>query len=204
MSGTGSGTGMYVDNASTTTFPRIFYGFSKNGVEQGRIMYQQGSMFLVYKDYNSATERTVEFKSGGIEIEGSVARKAGGGPWADNSDSRLKKNISSLDSEAMLSKVLEMRGVSFEWNDHVTKFNRPEGKQLGFIAQELQTVFPEKIKEDKQGYLMTAYSTYDPVFVEAIRELNNKIEDQQQTIETLLKRLADIEKQLDKSVSTVK
>ena len=37
---------------------------------------------------------------------------------------------------------------SYEWNDTVTGMNRPDGTMYGFIAQDLQQVWPEKVKED--------------------------------------------------------
>lgn len=113
------------------------------------------------------------------------ARKATAGEWLANSDSRLKKDIASLDQEEMLSKVLKMRGVTYAWDDQVTEFSRPEGTQLGFIAQDIQEVWPEKVTEDGKGYLQTAYGTYDPVFVEAIKALNAKIEQQGEIINLL-------------------
>jgi trimeric autotransporter adhesin len=107
---------------------------------------------------------------------GGEASKAVAGSWLANSDKRLKKSIIYMNSQEILQKVLQMKGVSYEWNDDKTGMARPTGIQFGFIAQDLQQVFPTKVKEDKQGYLQTAYGDYDPMFVEAIRALNDKIE----------------------------
>ena len=105
-----------------------------------------------------------------LEVEG-VASKTTAGSWTANSDRRLKKNIVSINGKTALEKINELRGVTYEWNDNKTGTERPLGIQYGFIAQELMEVFPEKVSKDNLGYFQTAYGDYDPLFVEAIKEL---------------------------------
>jgi trimeric autotransporter adhesin len=107
---------------------------------------------------------------------GGDASKDVAGSWASHSDKRLKKNIQQLNSEAILNKILQLKGVTYEWDDQITHTIRPNGLQYGFIAQNIQEVFPTKVKQDTNGYLMTAYGDYDPMIIEAIRALNDKIE----------------------------
>ncbi len=118
------------------------------------------------------------------------ASKTTAGDWVANSDQRLKKNISYLQSEDMLSKLLNMKGVSYEWNDDQTGFDRPDGIQFGFIAQDLQKVWPENVQADKQGFLQTAYGTYDHMYVEAIKALKAEI-DQLKQENTIMRDLND-------------
>ena len=137
-----------------------------------------------------------------FEVEGQ-ASKATTGAWLANSDRRLKKNINTINGRSALDLVEQMRGVYYEWDDQVTKYKRPTGIKMGFIAQELQDLFPDHVKEDGQGYLMTAYGDFDPLFVQAIKELNNahkqkigELENQianlQDTVEQIQSRLAQI------------
>ena len=105
-----------------------------------------------------------------LEVNGN-ASKTTAGDWLANSDSRLKKNIQTLSSKEALQKILSLRGVIYEWNDNQTGYTRPEGIQYGFIAQEIAEVFPENVTEDNQGYLQTAYGTYDALYVQSIKEL---------------------------------
>ena len=104
------------------------------------------------------------------------ASKAVAGAWLANSDARLKTDIEYMNSEEMLDQVLRMKGATYLWNDDKTGTRRPTGTQYGFIAQDLQKVWPEKVSKDGQGYLMAAYGDYDPMFVEAIKALHAKIE----------------------------
>jgi hypothetical protein len=79
------------------------------------------------------------------------------------SDERLKSNIKTLDG----SKVLKMRGVSFE----------KEGKKgSGVIAQELEKVAPELVNNDNE-YKGVAYGNLTGYLIEAIKELKAEIEE---------------------------
>ncbi|WP_333663696.1 tail fiber domain-containing protein [Chishuiella changwenlii] len=109
-----------------------------------------------------------------LEINGE-ASKTTAGAFLANSDSRLKKDIQPISGEDALSKLTKLEGVTYYWNDDKTGTERPKEKQIGFIAQNIQQVFPEKVTTDKQGYLQTAYGDYDAIFVESIKALNEKI-----------------------------
>jgi hypothetical protein len=135
-----------------------------------------------------------------LEVEG-TASKSSAGDWLANSDARLKKNISPLNSKEILEKLLALQGVTYEWNDDKTSWKRPEGIQYGFTAQNIQRVFPTLVSQDKQGFLQTAYGTYDAMVVEAMRALNEeivnlKLENTTQADE--IERLKKMEVKLDK------
>jgi hypothetical protein len=50
------------------------------------------------------------------------------------------------------------------------------GIQRGFIAQEIEAVFPEWVKEDEDGYKTINMTEVIPVLVEAIKEQQKQIE----------------------------
>jgi trimeric autotransporter adhesin len=122
-------------------------------------------------------------------VVGEAFKTAGTGNWIIPSDRRLKENIVYLDSQQMLDKVLKMKGVSYNWIDK----SRGTDKVIGFIAQDLQTVFPENVKTDKEGYLSASYGAYDPMIIESIKALKELIDDQRQEITNLKLRLAKTE-----------
>ena len=109
-----------------------------------------------------------------LEVEGN-ASKSSAGDWLANSDERLKKNIVPLDPEEMVEKLLALKGIQYEWNDDKTGTTRPTGTQYGFTAQNIQSVFPELVEEDGNGYLQTAYGTYDAMTIEVLRYLVEEI-----------------------------
>ena len=130
-----------------------------------------------------------------------TASKSTAGDWLANSDARLKKDIEYLSSEDMLEKVKSMRAVSYTWNDNVTGFERPTETQFGFIAQDIQQVWPENVSEDAQGYLQTAYGTYDHMYVEAIKELAKENDAIKKEIQLLRQQIEYINETLKSTAS---
>ena len=103
------------------------------------------------------------------------------GDLTEISDARYKKNISSF--TGALNKVKQLRGVTYNWLDE----KKGTTEQIGFIAQELEKVFPQLVMTNKDGYKSVAYSHVIPVLVEAIKE-------QQQQIDELKKEMDEIKK----------
>ncbi len=145
-----------------------------------------------------------------FEVNG-TASKSTSGSWLANSDRRLKKNIKSIEGKTALEKISKMNGVTYLWNDTQTGIERPKEIQYGFIAQELMQVFPEKVTMDNLGFYQTAYGDYDPIFVEAIKELKSEVEilkDENKQLkiqlakyESLEARLSDLENNTSIQVS---
>jgi hypothetical protein len=117
-----------------------------------------------------------------LEVNG-TASKTAAGDWLANSDARLKKDIKQMDSQTVLDKMLALKGITYYWNDTVTGSKRPTQLQYGFTAQNIQEVFPILVEEDNLGYLQTAYGTYDAMYVESMRALQQQIDAQQAIIE---------------------
>jgi hypothetical protein len=126
-----------------------------------------------------------------LDVAGSVA---GQGPYINLSDRRLKKNIHTL-SHA-LDKVMQLRGVDFEWRrDEYPDMNLSEGKQIGFVAQEIQQVLPEVVKESGDGEYSVAYGQVVPVLVEAIKEQQKIIEELRTRIQRMESSLQNLQPQ---------
>ena len=119
-----------------------------------------------------------------FQVEGEAFKTAPGGNWVLPSDRRLKKNITPLNSEEILAKVLQMKGVTYEMKDNTQK-----GVQYGFTAQELREVFPAKIKENADGYLSADYGSYTAIEIEAIKALHDKISVLEKYNNTLRERI---------------
>ena len=93
------------------------------------------------------------------------------------SDRRLKKNITTLNSQESLQKVLALSGVTYEWK------GAPErGEKIGLIAQEVEEIVPQVISESPRGddmsktYKRVDYEALVPLLVESIKELTSKVE----------------------------
>jgi alpha-L-fucosidase len=97
------------------------------------------------------------------------------------SDRRLKNNIEVI--ENALDIICAINGVRFTWNDSALKFmNDREKETVGVIAQEVEVVLPEAITEFSNNYTanetykLVAYDKLIPVLIQAIKELNEKVE----------------------------
>ena len=105
--------------------------------------------------------------------------------WFSTSDARYKTNIMSLGGNA-LDEILALRGVTYDWKrDEFKDKNFDSERHIGFIAQEVEKIFPEFVHTDRNGYKSVAYANVVPVLVEAIKA-------QQQKIDAQGKQLAEI------------
>ncbi|HEY3413387.1 MAG TPA: tail fiber domain-containing protein [Armatimonadota bacterium] len=100
------------------------------------------------------------------------------------SDARYKQHVSTLDGA--LDKVLALRGVAFDWNRQAwPKKDFPEGRQVGFVAQEVEKVLPEVVSAGADGYKGVAYQNIVPVLVEAIKSQQKQIDEMKAQVERL-------------------
>ena len=90
------------------------------------------------------------------------------GVWVNNSDERLKKNIQPLGN--YLEKLTQLRPVTFEWK-YAKKLNAKEGKHIGFIAQEVEKVFPYWVDTDKDGMKWLSMEGVNAAFVQSFKEV---------------------------------
>jgi len=90
------------------------------------------------------------------------------------SDGRLKENIRELDGA--LDKVRAIRGVSFDWRKDMEHIHGYRDGDVGVIAQELQQVLPEAIRQNESGYLSVRYEKIIPLLVEVVKELDRKVD----------------------------
>lgn len=86
------------------------------------------------------------------------------------SDKRFKKNIQTL--EPVAPQLSSIRGVSYDFKQN--EFPQKEfsnESQIGLIAQEVEVVYPELVKTDKEGYKSVNYDQLMPILVQALQEL---------------------------------
>ena len=102
------------------------------------------------------------------------------------SDRRLKENF--RDIEKPLEKLLQVKGLKFDFikqqNDSLLNEKQKQKQEkmrkdrLGFVAQDLEKLFPEAIKYDEDDDLYyVEYNAIIPVIVEAMKEQQAQIEE---------------------------
>lgn len=129
------------------------------------------------------------------------ALKPGGGTWATLSDRRTKKEITPF--EDGLEVLTQINPVTFKYNG---QYNTTDDDQehVGIIAQEVQPIAPymigkqtiqsEKGEQEVLNYDGGTYMIY--VLVNAVKEQQKLIEQQQKEKESLIERLERLEKRL--------
>lgn len=112
----------------------------------------------------------LDVQGGDINTSGSV--RASGVALA--SDARYKRDIEPLDNS--LEKILNIRGVSYNWRTE--EFNQKhfnDRHQIGVIAQEVETQFPELVETNKDGYKSVNYPALVAPLIEAVKSLYNRL-----------------------------
>ena len=93
------------------------------------------------------------------------------------SDTRFKENV--VDATDGLDVISALRPVRFDFKEG---FGNNKKNQIGFIAQEIKTVFPDAVdvwgesNDPNNPYLSVGSGALIPVLVKALQELNNKFD----------------------------
>lgn len=93
------------------------------------------------------------------------------------SDGRLKENV--RDAADGLNVIIALRPVRYDWKPG---YGNDRKDQLGFIAQEMEAVFPEAVskwatQQGEEAYKTVGPSALIPVLVKAIQELKAQNDD---------------------------
>ncbi|MCH2022785.1 MAG: tail fiber domain-containing protein [Saprospiraceae bacterium] len=116
------------------------------------------------------SDALVLFKNGNMSLAGTLTQ---------SSDARLKNTIKPL--AMSLSNIMKIGGYSYYWND---KQKRGDQRQIGVLAQEVQALYPELVRNDGNGNLTVNYSGLVPVLLEATKEQQQIINNLQQELKT--------------------
>ena len=132
-----------------------------NPYSNGIVMNHNTEGGSVFEMYKNDIQTVLITGDGNASFAGTVSQA---------SDSRLKRNISELPNT--LNNILALRGVSYNWIDE----NKSQNTQIGVIAQEVEEIYPEFVHTNDEGMKSVNYSQMVAVLIEAVKELNNKIE----------------------------
>lgn len=121
---------------------------------------------------------------------------ASSGPWT-GSDRKLKRDIKGMDD--ISSKLMALKPRTYEFRtDEFDGMALPEGQQYGFIAQDLEKIFPEmtrktispaivdengKVEHASVDFTAVQYQSLIPVLVQGFQEQQLRLEDQASQIE---------------------
>jgi len=149
--------------------------FKDGGTAIGTI-YNSSSNLAIYSA-GSDNDLLLQGNDGGSLITAlSLDMSAAGAATFNNdvtafSDKRLKENIETIPDA--LDKVCQIRGVTFD------RIDADGERQMGVIAQEVEKVVPEVVREDKSEDKIksVAYGNMVGLLIEAIKDLKNEVDE---------------------------
>lgn len=107
------------------------------------------------------------------------------------SDVRYKKNIIEIPS--VLDKINKISGVYYNWDtDNFSEMGFSDDRQVGIIAQELESVFPELVITKDDGYKVVAYDKLAPIVLQAVKEQQDIIDELKAENQIIKNQIADI------------
>jgi hypothetical protein len=134
------------------------------------------SSTLAFNVVNSASTTVFAvFDGGNAELSGTLTQ---------SSDQRLKTNIQSLDASSSLALIDQLNPVTFDWIDP----DEGATPQVGFIAQQVQAIFPELVSTTSPtaltpgGTLGLNYIGLISPIVSAIQALYSDVLSLEQTV----------------------
>jgi Chaperone of endosialidase len=202
----GDGTGVYartiggygvytIDQGSGSTGYGL-YATSTNGTGA----YASGVKYGLYAQADDTGVYGGSSGTGGVGVWGSCSGSSCyAGYFSGNvyttgtygsSDIRLKRNVKPL-ADGM-AELLQLKGVTFEWNDPEAHGGQT-GTQRGFIAQDVEKVFPGWISVDKNGFKTLNVQQIEALEVESIRTLKGENDELRARTKSLEERLNALE-----------
>ena len=96
------------------------------------------------------------------------------GTWA-GSDARWKRDLEPVTNQ--LPKLMQLNSFTFNWKTEEFPDMKFEGdRQLGLIAQEVESLFPELVRTDSEGYKAVSYEKLSVLLLSGMKEQQSQIE----------------------------
>ena len=182
---------MALSSAEGSARTVMLYGNSSNANQNWAYVNEtpngsSGTLTLYTGNYGASIATNVQFFSNGnMTIRGTLTQ---------NSDSRLKTNIKPLSNS--LSKISQIRPVSYNRRSGLLSSDLSDERiNHGFIADEIQSIFPNLVlKDDTSGVLSLDYTGIFVTGIDAIKDLNDQVQDLTEQVKDLTNQIQDIKK----------
>lgn len=173
---------------NAASIPRFNFFYNDDNGNSGNVMSVNGANFNVGVGTVNPDPAARLDVFGNIYINGAFHA----------SDRRFKKNIRKI--RQPMDILEELRGVTYEFR--VEEFEERSfiaGQHYGLIAQELEAVLPELVRNREDGYKAVNYEGVIPLLIEGVKEQQSEIDELKNTVsrqEAQIERLTALVEQL--------
>lgn len=120
--------------------------------------------------YTSYTRRMTFWNHGDMQMYGCTYWENGDHQGSCTSDARLKTDIQPFPN--VLDKLAKLKPVHFDWKPSAPpELHHSHGRQYGFIAQEVEKIFPDMVSTGEDGYKRVNYGQLPYLLLQGVREL---------------------------------
>jgi hypothetical protein len=135
-----------------------------------------------------------------LHVVGNAYKTEGGTSWATSSDIRLKNLMGNYSKG--LAEIVALKPVKYIYKKNNPRQLNSTDVQVGFVAQEVQKIFPEAVTKGEDGYLDFNIHPINIAFVNAIKELKTENENLTSKVKDLESKLEQLESVFNASAST--
>lgn len=187
-------TNLYVGNTKTLKLDSAGISVEGNITSSGKITARHAGTGLVIErtDNDDANQVTyAQFNNASGALIGSITANVNSTSFNTTSDHRLKKYVKPVSDEKAVAAIEALRPVTFKW-----KGSKEKLPEWGFIAHEVQEVYPQAIVGEKDAmfehdgkkievHQSMDYSKLTAFNTAGIKALLNMIRELQEEIKTL-------------------
>lgn len=184
--------GVFASLNSSSGFNYGLYSFVSSSNVNSYAAYLLGKVYMNYRLGIGTTNPSYQ-----LQLSTNSAAKPTSSAWTVVSDQRLKRNIKPFSDG--LNVLSQINPVWFTYNGMA---DMPNETGVGTLAQEMKAIAPYMVKDwehlsedgkSKQSYLGVDYGAMDFILINAIKEQQQIIEDQNSRIKSLEERLERLE-----------
>jgi len=198
----GRGSGLVVDANGYVFISKTLGGGLTNNCGTLNYLTKTGSPGLlecsqVYDDGNFVGIATTSpFVVNGVTSKLNVNGLTVSNSFYAISDGKFKQDVETIgDATSIINKL---RGVTYSWNQKTfPEKNFENNRQAGFIAQEVNAVYPLAVGKDRQDNYVLNYNAFIPLLTQGQQELYNLTNSLKADNEMLRKKVDALQVQLN-------
>jgi len=165
-------TGNLIFTGQSSSKIQFYNSYSGSPANVGLALFNTSGTTVIALNANGGSMYSASLGTGTVYSSGGTLTNT------NPSDTRLKDNITNISWG--LKEIMDLRPVNYTWKEDTIN----QGIQFGFIAQEVQEIMPEAIKEfgEDVKYLGLEKDAIYATLVKAIQEQQSQIEELKQLI----------------------